>query len=187
MKILFIGARAAVLAASAPVEQPANRSERPPAGQLDLKPKVKVPVILCIDDKVTVGGRPSVSAYAKAAANGFRSVLTLRRAKDGIDTLREQLMVEATGMRYFNIPSANSTPDTKQVDLFLQIARDPKNHPMLVNCAFAERVAPYMLIFHISEEGWSEEKALEEAVRLGLPQDDMRKFARGYLSQRKVK
>lgn len=187
MKILFIGALAALVAASAFMDQPANRSDRPAAGQLDLKSKVNVPVILCIDDKVTVGGRPRVAAYAKAAANGFRSVLTLRAANDGIDTLREQLMVEATGMRYFNLASAASTPSTKQVDQFLQIARDPKNHPMLVNCAFAERVAPYMLIFHISEEGWSEEKALEEAVRLGLPQDDMRKFARAYLSQRKLK
>ncbi len=46
---------------------------------------------------------------------------------------------------------------------------------MLINCAFAERVAPYMMIFRIQEEGWTEEKALEEAMRLGLPRDEMRK------------
>jgi hypothetical protein len=90
-------------------------------------------------------------------------------------------------MRYFNIPTAKSIPNTKQVDEFLQLTADPNNHPMLVNCAFAERVAPYMMIFRIREEGWSEQNALEEAVRLGLSRDEMRKFARSYLTLRSVK
>lgn len=187
MKILLIGTLAAAFAASAPVEPPANRSTRPAAGQLEFKTKVNVPVILCIDDKPTVGGQPSGDAYAKAAANGFRAVLTLRVAKDGVDTLREQFMVEANRMRYFNIPSAAPTPSSKHVDQFLEIARDPKNHPLLVNCAFAERIAPFMLIFRVGEEGWREEKAVEEAVRLGLAQEEMRNFARAYLSKRRVK
>jgi hypothetical protein len=58
---------------------------------------------------------------------------------------------------------------------------------MLINCAFAERVAPYMMLFRIQEQGWTEEKALEEAIRLGLPRDEMRKFARSYLSPRSGK
>ncbi len=33
----------------------------------------------------------------------------------------------------------------------------------------------------------SEDKALDEVVRLGLPLEDMRKFARAYFSQRKAK
>jgi protein tyrosine phosphatase (PTP) superfamily phosphohydrolase (DUF442 family) len=187
MKILFIGALAATLAASAPTENSYRRSERPPSGQLDLKTIVNAPIVLCIDDKPTVGGQPSGEAYAKAAANGFRSVITLRSPKDGVDTLRERFLVENNRMRYFNIPSANPLPSVKQIDEFLQFARDPANHPMLINCAFAERVAPYMMLFRIQEQGWTEEKALEEAIRLGLPRDEMRKFARSYLSPRSGK
>jgi len=181
MKIIFTGALVALLAASAPAQDQPRRSERPASSQFDFKAKVNVPVVLCIDDKPTLGGQPSGEAYAKAAANGFRSVLTLRAPKDGIDTLRERLLVENNRMRYFNIPSTNPLPSTKQVDEFLQTTRDPANHPMLVNCAFAERIAPYMLLFRIQEEGWTEDKALEEVVRLGLSRVDMRKFARGYL------
>jgi len=187
MKILFIGALVASLAAGAPVENAPRRSERPPSGQLDLKTIVNVPVVLCIDDKPTVGGQPSGEAYAKAAASGFHSVLTLRSSKDGVDTLRERFLVENNRMRYFNIPSPNPLPSIKQIDEFLRTARDPANHPMLINCAFAERVAPYMMIFRMQDEGWTEEKALEEIVRLGLSRDDMRKFARGYLSRRVAK
>jgi protein tyrosine phosphatase (PTP) superfamily phosphohydrolase (DUF442 family) len=187
MKILFIGALAASLAAGAPTENAYRRSERPPSGQLDLKNIVNAPNVLCIVDKPTVGGQPSGEAYAKAAANGFRSVITLRSPKDGVDTLRERFLVENNRMRYFNIPSANPLPSVKQIDEFLQFARDPANHPMLINCAFAERVAPYMMLFRIQEQGWTEEKALEEAIRLGLPRDEMRKFARSYLSPRSGK
>jgi len=187
MKIFFIGALVASLAASAPVDNPPRRSERPPSGQLDLKTIVNVPVVLCIDDKPTVGGQPSGEAYAKAAASGFRSVLTLRSPKDGVDTLRERFLVENNRMRYFNVPSANPLPSVKQIDEFLQTARDPANHPMLINCAFAERVAPFMMIFRMQDEGWNEEKALAEVVRLGLPRDAMRRFARAYLDSRAAK
>ena len=103
----------ASLAASAPVENPLSRSELLPSGQFDIKAKVNVPVILCIDDKPAAGGQPSGEAYANAAANGFRSVMTLRSPKDGVNTLHERLMVENHRMRYFNIPSSNLLPGGK--------------------------------------------------------------------------
>jgi protein tyrosine phosphatase (PTP) superfamily phosphohydrolase (DUF442 family) len=148
---------------------------------------VEAPVVLCIDDKPTAGGQPSGSAYAKAAANGFRSVLTLRSKADGVDLLREQLMVEQNKMRYFNIPAAAKLPPREQVDEFLSLARDKANYPMLINCAFAERVAPFMMIFRITEQGWNEDKAIEEANRSGLNRDQAKKFSKDYLSRLKKK
>jgi hypothetical protein len=56
---------------------------------------------------------------------------------------------------------------------------------MLINCAFAERVAPLMMIFRIVEQGWSKEKALEEATRMGLSKEPLKKFSESYLAQRK--
>lgn len=184
MTIVFLGVLAAWLAAGAPLENPSRRGERPAASPLDLKFKVNDPVILCLDDKPTIGGQPSGEAYAKAAANGFRSVLTLRSPKDGVDSLRERFLVENNRMRYFNIPSTHPLPSVKQIDEFLQTAGDPANHPMLINCAFAERVAPYLMIFRIQEAGWTEAKALDEAVRFGLSREDMRRFAHGYFNSR---
>ena len=110
---------------------------------IDRKPIVDVPVVLCIDDKPTAGGQPSGEAYAKAAANGFRSILTLRSPKDGVDTLRERLVVENNRMRYFNIPSVSAI--AQRLSSSTNFSRPPEttaNHPMLINCAFAERVAP---------------------------------------------
>jgi protein tyrosine phosphatase (PTP) superfamily phosphohydrolase (DUF442 family) len=121
------------------------------------------------------------SAYARAAANGFRSILTLRSSADGVDLVRERLIVEQSKMRYHNIPVAGHPPRREQVDEFLRLARDRANQPMLINCGFAERVAPLMMIFRILEQDWSEERAIEEASRSGLKSDSLRKFAKAYL------
>ena len=144
--------------------------------------KVEAPIVLCIDDKPAIGGQPSSSAYAKAAANGFRSVLTLRSPGDGVDLNRERFMVERTPLRYFNIAVAKNLPQRNQVDEFLRLVRDSSNHPMLINCAFAQRVAPLMMIFRIVEQGWTEKRAIEEASQSGIRSDSLKNFAREYLA-----
>lgn len=142
----------------------------------------EAPIIMCIDDKSTPGGQPTDHAYARVAANGFRSILTFRSNRDGVNTLRERLMVEKHKLRFYNLPVRGSLPTYKQIDEFLALLRDKNNHPMLVNCGFIERVAPYMMMFRLIEQGWSEERALDEASRSGLRKDELKKFARGYLA-----
>jgi len=166
---------------------PAPQTERPLPNRFERTVSVDVPVVLCIDDKPSVGGQPTGTAYAKAAANGFRSVLTLRSKPDGVDLVRERLMVEQNKMRYFNIPAGANLPRHEQVDEFLALVRDKANHPMLVNCAFAERVAPFMMIFRITEQHWSEDRAVEEANRSGLNRDQLKKFGKDYLIRQKKK
>ena len=164
-----------------------GQNDRRSSNTIEQLLKVDVPVVLCIDDKPTAGGQPSGQAYAKAAASGYRSIVTLRTNKDAVDLLRERSMVERQKMRYYNIPVVPNAPRAAQADEFLALVRDKKNHPMLVNCAFADRVAPLMMIFRIAEQGWSKEKALEEATRMGLSKEPLTKFAESYLAQRKSK
>jgi len=96
-------------------------------------------------------------------------------------------MVEQNKMRYFNIPASAKLPRREQVDEFLALVRDKANHPMLVNCAFAERIAPFMMIFRITEQGWSEDKAFEEAKGSGLNRDQLKKFSKAYLDRYRKK
>jgi protein tyrosine phosphatase (PTP) superfamily phosphohydrolase (DUF442 family) len=161
--------------------QEPRQSQKPLVGEFDALLKVDAPIILCIDDKPTAGGQPSDQAYAKAAANGFRSVLTLRSRSDGVDLLRERFMVEKNQLRYFNLPVLATLPKHNQVDEFLGLLRDKRNQPMLINCAFAERVAPYMMIFNLVERGWSEERVVEEASKSGLRREGLQELARSYL------
>ena len=188
--VFFLAAICALAIVTFPLAgsaQEPRQSQKPLASEFDSLLKVDAPIILCIDDKPTSGGQPSDHAYSKAAANGFRSILTLRSPKDGVDTLRERLMVEKHQLRYFNLTVLAPLPTHKQIDEFLRLVRDKGNQPMLVNCAYAERVAPYMMIFRMVEQGWSDEKAIEEANRSGLKTDQLKAFAREYRARRKAR
>jgi hypothetical protein len=58
---------------------------------------------------------------------------------------------------------------------------------MMINCASANRVGAFMMIYRVLEQGWSEEKALEEAKKIGLSSDKLKKFAHDTIAQRKPK
>ncbi|HEU4345019.1 MAG TPA: protein tyrosine phosphatase family protein [Candidatus Binatia bacterium] len=149
--------------------------------------KNDVPRVLCLDDNFSTGGQPTNQAYAKVAASGFQSVLSLRVANEGVDLFRERASVEQNKMRYFNIPVVSSAPRAEQADEFIRLVKNSSNHPMLINCASANRVGAFMMIYRVLEQHWSEDKALEEAVKIGLTGEHLKKFARDYIARHKQK
>jgi len=166
-------------------EIPTN--ERARLDQIERSLKSDVPRVLCLDGSFTTGGQPTEQAYAKAAASGFHSVLSLRTANEGGDLTRERSLVEKNKMRYFNVPVVSSAPRPEQADEFIRLVKENSNHPMLINCASANRVGAFMMIYPVLEQGWAEDKALEEAIKIGLRGDELKKFARDYLAQHKPK
>lgn len=147
--------------------------------------KNDVPRVLCLDDSFSTGGQPTNQAYAKVAASGFQSVLSLRVANEGVDLFRERALVEQNKMRYFNIPVVSSAPRAEQADEFIRLVKNSSNHPMLINCASANRVGAFMMIYRVLEQRWSEDKALEEAVKIGLTGEHLKKFAQDYIARHK--
>jgi protein tyrosine phosphatase (PTP) superfamily phosphohydrolase (DUF442 family) len=128
-------------------------SERARLDQIERSLKSDVPRVLCLDGSFTTGGQPTEQAYAKAAAGGFHSVLSLRTANEGVDLTRERSLVEKNKMRYFNIPVVSSAPRPEQADEFIRLVKEKSNHPMLINCASANRVGAFMMIFRVLEQG----------------------------------
>ena len=57
---------------------------------------------------------------------------------------------------------------------------------MMIHCATANRVGAFMMILRVLDYGWSEQRALEEAVRIGLSSEGLKKFARDYIAQHRV-
>jgi protein tyrosine phosphatase (PTP) superfamily phosphohydrolase (DUF442 family) len=165
-------------------EQPKDRGR---LDQVESYLKSDVPRVLCLDDSFATAGQPSERAFTKVAASGFRSVLSLRTADEGIDLKRERSLVEENGLRYFNIAVVSSAPRAEQADEFIKLVREKSNHPMLINCASANRVGAFMMIYRVLEQGWSEEKALDEALKIGLRGDELKKFAQSYIARHKTK
>lgn len=149
--------------------------------------KAEVPRVLCLNEKIATGGQPTNQAYGKLAANGFRSVLNLRTDSEGVDLEKERELVKQAGLHYISIPVESKAPQEEQVSEFIRVVKDQANHPMLIYCGSANRVGAFWMIYRVVEEGWSEEKALEEAERVGLRSGQMKEFAQGYVARHKAK
>ena len=147
--------------------------------------KDDVPHLMCVERNFATGGQPSQRAYARLASNGFRSVLNLRTAQEGVSLEEEKKAVEKAGMRYVHIPVVSSAPTPEQVTEFLKAVKDRSIQPMLIHCASANRVGAFWLIYRVLEQGWPQGKALEEATRIGLTSPLLKSFALEYLATHK--
>jgi uncharacterized protein (TIGR01244 family) len=163
------------------------RQDRDKLDKVQQALKDDVPHILCVDERVATGGQPSDAAFAKLAANGYRAVLNLRTASEGIDLKHEQEAIEKAGLRYVNIPVVSSAPKPEQVDEFIKAVKDKDNQPMFIHCGSANRVGAFWMIYRVVEQGWSEEKALDEATKIGLTSPVLRTFAHEYIGSRTQK
>ena len=88
-------------------------------------------------------------------------------------------------MHYLNIPVVSSAPRSEQADEFIKLVQNKANHPMLIVCASANRVGAFMMIYRVIESGWSEDKALEEASKIGLSSEELKQFSRQYIARHK--
>jgi protein tyrosine phosphatase (PTP) superfamily phosphohydrolase (DUF442 family) len=178
---------AGILFISVPALAAEPQQDRARLDKIEQTLKSDVPRVLCLDSSFATGGQPTEQAFAKIAASGFRSVLSLRGPGEGIDLNKERALVEKAGLRYFNIPVVSSAPRAEQADEFIKLVKETSNHPMLINCSTANRVGAFMMIYRVLEQGWSQEKALEEALKIGLRGDELKKFAQSYIAQHKTK
>ena len=163
------------------------RQDRDKLDRIEQSLKDDVPRILCVDERVATGGQPIDSAFAKLAANGYRSVLNLRTASEGIDLKHEQEAIEKAGLRYINIPVASGALKPEQVTEFINAVKDKDNQPMLIHCGSANRVGAFWMIYRVVEQGWPEDKALEEATKIGLTSPALKTFAHEYIISRQAK
>jgi uncharacterized protein (TIGR01244 family) len=165
----------------------APQGDRTRLDQIERYLKPEVPRLLCLDNDFASGAQPTDQAYAKVATSGFRSVLSLRTSNEGADLARERSLVEKSKMRYFNIPVVSSAPRPEQAEEFIRLLNEKSNHPMLINCSSANRVGAFMMIYRVLEQGWPEDKALDEAVKIGTSAANLKKFAHDYIAEHKGK
>lgn len=161
-----------------------QQNERSELDQLEQSLQAEVPHVVCLSKSLTTGGQPSAQAFTKLAASGFRSVLNLRTVDEGVDLEEQRKAVERAGMNYLHIPVARGGPKSAQVEEFIGVVKETGNHPMLIHCGTGGRVGALMMIYRVLEHGWTEEKALEEAERIGLRSEELKRFAREYLASR---
>lgn len=140
-----------------------------PAGQPD--PAAPAPEGIVqfsrVDATVACGGATNPAAFAALAAEGFRSVINLRLPNEpGVS--EEEAAVEAAGLRYVHLPLDGNAPDPAVAERFLDVIADPAIKPVYIHCASANRVGAVWAIKRVVQDGWTRERALDEARAIGL-------------------
>jgi uncharacterized protein (TIGR01244 family) len=137
-----------------------------------------------VDATVACAGATTVDAIPALKAEGFKAIVNLRQATEpGADIDRSRAVAQDAGLKYIHIPFSGSDPSTGAVDEFLSAMKDPSNSPVFIHCASANRAGMMWMIKRVMIDGWSVEKASEEAERAGLKNARLKAFALDYLKQ----
>lgn len=137
-----------------------------------------------VDATVACAGATTVEAVPALKAEGFKAIVNLRQATEpGADVERSRAVAREAGLKYLHIPFSGSDPSPSAVDDFLAAMKDPSNSPVFIHCASANRAGMMWMIKRVMLDGWSVEKAGEEAERAGLKNPKLKAFALDYLKQ----
>jgi protein tyrosine/serine phosphatase len=68
------------------------------------------------------------------------------------------------------------------LDRFLETIANKDNQPVYIHCASASRVGAFWLVKRVLQDGWTVEKAIEEARLIGLSSPALEKFALDYIA-----
>jgi tyrosine-protein phosphatase SIW14 len=127
---------------------------------------------------------------------GVRSIVTLRDSNDPRPTsldLQEDKFCADQEILHLRLPPrewenrndpAGVAPVEENVRQFLEVMRDPKNHPVLVHCfAGIHRTGAYCALYRIEFEGWPMARALAEMKACGYTALDGEPDIRGYFER----
>jgi uncharacterized protein (TIGR01244 family) len=136
-----------------------------------------------VDAVVACGGATETSALEGLKADGFKAVINLRQATErGANIDENRARAEALGLKYLHIPFNGGAPEARTFDDFLAAIADTSNQPVYVHCASAQRVGAVWLAKRVLQDGWTVEKATEEAKLIGLSSAPLEQFALKYIA-----
>ena len=122
-----------------------------------------------VKSTVACAGATTPEAMRGIKGLGFVSVVNLRQASEnGANVEAESAAASTAGLKYIHIPMNGTAPDPAVFDQFIAAARVPANHPMFVHCGSGNRAAAVWLAKRLVVDGWTVERASEEAEALGL-------------------
>lgn len=139
-----------------------------------------------VDAVIACGGATETSALEGLAKDGFKAVINLRQASEANANIEQNsARAKELGLKYIHIPFNTQQLDPKVIDQFLAAVADKSNQPAYVHCGSASRVGSVWLAKRVIQDGWTIEKATEEAKAIGLRGEPLEKFALTYIAEHK--
>lgn len=158
----------------------------PAAAQVTKQERAGIVNFSKVDAVVACGGATETSALEGLAKDGFKAVINLRQASEpNVNIEQNAARAKELGLKYIHIPMNGQQPDPKVIDQFLAAIADKSNQPAYVHCGSASRVGSVWLAKRVLQDGWTIDKATEEAKAIGLRSEALEKFALDYIAAHK--
>lgn len=164
--------------ASAPAPAPETRpytpqTQEPPPARDDRAPSpalpVDIPQFATVKNNIANGQEPFADGIAWLKKHDYRTVLHIRAPAEEDDASRQQY--ERAGLRYLSIEVSPQTLSKDIVDKFSRIVADDNNLPLFVYDKDGSLAgALWYLHFRLVDKA-TEEKARDDAERLGFKQE----------------
>lgn len=141
--------------------------------KLGFKTNVAHPYQEKVSDTVWRGSRPGKSGIADLSKRGFKATVDLTAEGTG-----DASYVGLYGMHSLNVKIVDNTPPTEaQMITYLNFVTDPANQPVYVHCEQGiGRTGIAIAVYRMAVEGWTPQRALDEANAHGLQIPDQQAF-----------
>ena len=134
-----------------------------------------------VDATISCGGAPDASGVAYLKKEGFASIISLRLdTEPGVK--EEEAATKTSGIKYVHLPFNGAAPDPKVADQFLAAVSDKNNQPAYIHCGGGGRAATMWMIKRALRDGWSTDRAAEEANLIAPLSPAMKTFATEYIA-----
>ena len=152
----------------------------------DCRSSKDLPNFGCVSPVLYRGGQPTEKGINELARRGVKTIVNLR-GEDPKANIEEEWSRKA-GIKYVGVPMADwGKPKLTDLDEVLRLVAHSEDQPVFVHCRRgADRTGTVIAAYRISHDGWTAEKALEEAVkyRMGWWQFPKKNFIKRYYKVR---
>jgi protein tyrosine/serine phosphatase len=127
-----------------------------------------LPRFAVLSDGLYRGGQPTEKGFRFLKEKGVKTVINLRAEDDS-----EAAIVEKLGMRYMRIPVNEIRPWSQippgAIAKYFELVNNPENYPIFFHCRRgADRTGALAALYRMALQGWSAQKAYDEARDIGM-------------------
>lgn len=128
-------------------------------------------------------GQPHRRQLEALAAHGDVVVLDVRDPAEPRE-FDEPAVARELGLAYVNIPVTQHSLTDATLERILGVLREHGARTVFFHCASASRVGGALVAHFMLDHGWDEERAVREAMRIGLRSPAYLQWALDYVARR---
>tara|TARA_R110002072_G_scaffold534_2_gene3554 strand:+ start:96526 stop:97092 length:567 start_codon:yes stop_codon:yes gene_type:complete len=130
--------------------------------------------------------QPSNSDFKELQKEGFKTIINLRGKVEGdYKESRERKIIKKLGMNYYNVPFNKNDKMTDEYveQVTSKVMENRQEGKVLIHCSSGNRVALWLGSHFKKDHGFSNERSLELAKKLGLTNIGVQKKLEAYLNK----